>query len=170
MNKQIKVEHFRQIVNEMADLYSKKNENYGDSFGKLYSDLGPIAGLVPLHNKLDRITNLVKGGSNSFESLEDSFKDLACYAIMNLIEMQEKESEKIQEVKKDTTVKINDNSRFIVIPIYDRDTTNPYDVKTVLLNDSAFKTETLYFNNQEVKDENIKKYFVNGENKPKENK
>lgn len=170
MDKQTKIECFRQIVNEMADLYSKKNENYGDSFGKLYDDLGPIAGLVPLHNKLDRITNLVKGGSNNFESLEDSFKDLACYAIMNLIEMQEKESEKIQEVKKDTTVKINDNSRFIVTPIFDRDTTNPYDVKTVLLNDSAFKTETLYFNNQEVKDENIKKYFVNGENKPKENK
>ena len=91
MNKQTKVELFYQIVTEMAKLYEKKNDNYGDSFGKLYTDLGPIAGLVPLHNKLDRITNLVKGGANNFESLEDSFKDLACYAIMNLIEMQAKE-------------------------------------------------------------------------------
>lgn len=90
MNQQLKTERFRQIVNEMADLYEKKNQNYGDSFGKLVEDLGPVAGLVPLHNKLDRLTNLVKGGHNDFESLEDTFKDLACYAVMNLIELERK--------------------------------------------------------------------------------
>lgn len=83
-----KVEKFRAIVNEMADLYEKKNSNYGDSFGKLYQDLGPIAGLVPLHNKLDRATNLIRGGTNNFEAIEDTFKDLACYAIMNIIERE----------------------------------------------------------------------------------
>ena len=83
-----KVKMFREIVTEMADLYEKKNSNYGDSFGQLYSALGPISGLVPLHNKLDRATSLIKGNNNNFESLEDTFKDLACYAIMNLIEMK----------------------------------------------------------------------------------
>ena len=83
-----KVKMFREIVNEMADLYEKKNANYGDSFGQLYEALGPISGLVPLHNKLDRATSLIKGNKNNFESLEDTFKDLACYAIMNLIEMK----------------------------------------------------------------------------------
>ena len=83
-----KVKMFREIVNEMADLYEKKNSNYGDSFGQLYDKLGPVAGLVPLHNKIDRATSLVKGDENHFESLEDTFKDLACYAIMNLIEMK----------------------------------------------------------------------------------
>lgn len=81
-------EIFRDITAEMADLFEKKNSNYGNSFSKLYKDLGPIAGIVPLHNKLDRITNLVKGGANNFESLEDSMIDLANYAIMNLIEMR----------------------------------------------------------------------------------
>ena len=85
---QEKVKMFREIVNEMADLYEKKNSNYGDSFGQLFDALGPISGLVPLHNKLDRATSLVKGDKNNFESLEDTFKDLACYAIMNLIEMK----------------------------------------------------------------------------------
>lgn len=85
---QEKVKMFKQIVNEMAELYEKKNSNYGDSFGQLFNTLGPIAGLVPLHNKLDRATSLVKGDKNNFESLEDTFKDLACYAIMNLIEMK----------------------------------------------------------------------------------
>jgi hypothetical protein len=79
---------FREIVNEMADLYEKKNANYGDSFGQLFDALGPVSGLVPLHNKLDRATSLIKGNKNNFESLEDTFKDLACYAIMNLIEMK----------------------------------------------------------------------------------
>ena len=92
MNNEDKVKMFKQTVNEMATLYEQKNKNYGDSFGKLYKDLGPIAGLVPLHNKLDRATNLVKGGVNNFESLEDTFKDLACYAIMNLIEMKNEDN------------------------------------------------------------------------------
>ena len=93
MTNKEKVQLFRTIVNEMADLYAKKNENYGNSFGQLFEALGPISGLVPLHNKLDRATNLVRGGKNDFESLEDTFKDLACYAIMNLIEMRNKKDQ-----------------------------------------------------------------------------
>lgn len=84
-----KVEEFRKIVNEMADLYELKNSNYGDSFGKLYNELGPVAGLVPLFNKLHRAESLILNTTNNFESLEDTFKDLACYAIMNLIEMKQ---------------------------------------------------------------------------------
>ena len=86
------IERFKMILKNMEDLYVKKNSNYGNSFEKLYAELGPISGLVPLHNKLDRITNLVKGGKNNFESLEDSVIDLANYSIMLLIELQ-KEAE-----------------------------------------------------------------------------
>ena len=92
-----KAQRFSEIANAMAELYAKKNRNYGDSFGQLYNTLGPIAGLVPLHNKLDRATALVKGTTNNFESLEDTFKDLACYAIMNIIAMEEAESEKVTD-------------------------------------------------------------------------
>ena len=88
MTQEEKIDRFHEIVNEMANLYAKKNSNYGDSFGKLYHDLGPIAGIVPLHNKLDRITSLITGDYNNFESIEDSLKDLACYAVMNLIELE----------------------------------------------------------------------------------
>lgn len=91
MTNEKKVVEFRKIVNEMADLYAAKNKNYGNSFGKLYEDLGPISGLVPLHNKLDRLTNLITGGVNNFESIEDTLKDLACYAVMNLIEYKAKQ-------------------------------------------------------------------------------
>lgn len=97
-----KAKMFREIVNEMADLYEKKNANYGDSFGQLFDALGPVSGLVPLHNKLDRATSLIKGNKNNFESLEDTFKDLACYAIMNLIEMKTR-NQKIGEQGELTT-------------------------------------------------------------------
>lgn len=125
MTNEEKVIRFREIVNDMADLYEKKNKNYGNSFGELFEKLGPISGLVPLHNKLDRATNLVNGGVNNFESLEDTFKDLACYAVMNLIEMEatakkEEEYESVVNWPKDinyvikkptvTTKNINSNS------------------------------------------------------------
>lgn len=94
MNLDNKVRRFKEIADGLVDLYEKKNHNYGDSFGKLYSDLGPIAGLVPLHNKLDRLTNLIKDkDKNHFESIEDNFRDLASYAIMNLIEMSDPKKE-----------------------------------------------------------------------------
>lgn len=89
MDLDYKVKRFREIANELADLYEKKNHNYGDSFGQLYKTLGPISGLVPLHNKLDRATNLIKGDINHFESIEDTLRDLASYTIMNLIEMED---------------------------------------------------------------------------------
>lgn len=97
MNIKQKSNRFRSIVNEMADLYEKKNSNYGDSFGQLFEELGPTAGLVPLWNKLHRATSLIKGNKNNFESLEDTFKDLACYAIMNLIEMEAQRKTDISE-------------------------------------------------------------------------
>ena len=106
MKKNIDVELFEQITRNMTELYRKKNANYGNSFEKLYKELGTIAGIVPLHNKLDRITNLVKGGKNDFESLEDSLIDLANYAIMNLIEL--KKREEAEEVEKEVGRKVED--------------------------------------------------------------
>lgn len=97
MTNKEKVEQFKKITKNMAELYAKKNSNYGDSFGKLYRELGPSSGLVPLHNKLDRLTSLLQGNDNNFESIEDTFIDLANYAIMNLIEFQLYEEAPIQD-------------------------------------------------------------------------
>ena len=90
-----RIEEFRRLVNDMADLYEKKNQNYGNSFGKLYQDLGPVAGLVPLHNKLDRLTYLIthSDDDNHYESIEDTLIDLANYAVMNLVERHMQKSE-----------------------------------------------------------------------------
>ena len=89
-------QRFKKIVDTMYELYKKKNANYGNSFEKLYNDLGPIAGLVPLHNKLDRLTNLIKGGHNDFESVEDTLTDLANYAVLFIMELQKAEEKEIE--------------------------------------------------------------------------
>jgi hypothetical protein len=73
-------------LNDIANTYIEKNKNYGDSFSKTNAELGTIAGLVPLYNKLNRATELIKhagdSGFNKFESLNDTLKDLATYALM----------------------------------------------------------------------------------------
>lgn len=103
-----KIQEFKDIVNQMAQTYEQKNSNYGDSFGKLFDELGPMAGLVPLYNKLHRASSLVQGDNNHFESLEDTFIDMACYAIMNVIEMR--------RVEKDTITAIPTTSPIVGIP------------------------------------------------------
>jgi len=81
-------EEFRKAAEEIVELHTKKNENYGNSFSELFQKLGKRSGLVPLWNKLDRLTTLVSGGKNNFESEEDTLKDLASYALMRLVELR----------------------------------------------------------------------------------
>lgn len=88
---------FKKAADEIVELHSKKNENYGNSFSKLYDELGEMSGLVPLYNKLDRLTNLVKGKQNYFESKEDTLMDLASYALMMLVEIRRKKAEETAE-------------------------------------------------------------------------
>lgn len=84
-----KVGRFKQITEEMANTYEKKNHDYGDSFTELYAKLGPVSGLVPLNNKVDRITSLITKGGNNYESVNDTLKDLATYCVMFLMEYEE---------------------------------------------------------------------------------
>jgi len=92
-----KNKEFQRITGEMLELYSSKNELYGDSFNQLMHELGLIAGVVPLDNKLRRVKSIVKGKEVKFESLEDSLMDLANYSILMLIHLKELEQAKTKE-------------------------------------------------------------------------
>ena len=81
---------FAKIIDDMYDLYANKNKNTKESFSKCYKDLGLVAGLVPIHNTLDKLTNLTKEKYVDFESVRDALYDLANYAIMNIIELNKK--------------------------------------------------------------------------------
>ena len=71
---------------ELVDLLLSKHKDYGP---KNISDSpgGPVNGLrVRMHDKLARINNLVDNNRDpKHESLEDSFKDMANYAIIGLL-------------------------------------------------------------------------------------
>lgn len=82
----------RIVYDELMSILLKKHKDYGprniaDAPG------GPINGLrVRIHDKVARINNLIDTGSDQpeYESMEDSFKDLANYAIIALLVMRDK--------------------------------------------------------------------------------
>jgi hypothetical protein len=76
---------------ELLDLLLSKHKDYGP---RNISDApgGAVNGLrVRMHDKLARINNLVDSGKEpEHESLEDSFKDMANYAIIGLLVLRGK--------------------------------------------------------------------------------
>ena len=78
--------HLDNTVNELTTLLVSKHRDYGPKNISLAPG-GAINGLrVRMHDKLARINNLVDSGADpEHESLEDSFKDMANYAIIGLL-------------------------------------------------------------------------------------
>lgn len=77
-----------QVCKELNSLYEAKNHDYGDSFAKVRNELGNVAILVRLYDKVERLKTLLMGADAKIkdESIEDSFKDLINYGIMELVE------------------------------------------------------------------------------------
>ena len=75
-----------ETYDELAELLLKKHKDYGPK-NISESPGGPLNGLrVRMHDKLARINNLIDNNKEpENESLEDSFKDMANYAIIGLL-------------------------------------------------------------------------------------
>lgn len=76
--------------NQVMVTLIKKNRDYGDSFGTTFRELGPITGLTRFLDKVNRIKNLTKEAGKhevADESLLDTWKDAAGYAILNYINL-----------------------------------------------------------------------------------
>ena len=87
-----KVERHLKICTELNALYEKKNHDYGDSFHKTYVEDGMAMPRIRLGDKLERFKNLTRNPNTqavSDESVIDTLKDLANYAIMTIIELEE---------------------------------------------------------------------------------
>lgn len=80
-----------EISDELVNLLLSKHRDYGPKNISL-SPGGPLNGLrVRMWDKLARINNLIETSADpKHESLEDSFKDMANYAIIGLLVLQEK--------------------------------------------------------------------------------
>jgi len=79
------------LTKELTDLLLSKHRDYGPK-NISQAPGGAINGLrVRMHDKLARINNLVDSGATpEHESLEDSFKDMANYAIIGLLVLRGK--------------------------------------------------------------------------------
>ena len=77
---------FEQFTRNRILVYLKKNKDYGNSFDKTLNEFGIVAGLIRLNDKMNRVKSIYnKDVSVKDESLEDTLIDLANYAVMTLM-------------------------------------------------------------------------------------
>ena len=81
---------FREIAEQIAALYEKKDRAYGNSFGDTYKKLGIISAVTRISDKYNRLCNLATNPrvDNLGENIEDTLKDMAAYCIMTIMEMK----------------------------------------------------------------------------------
>lgn len=83
-----KITLHKETLDEMHDLYKRKNADYGDSFSQLRKRY-PNFVCMRLFDKLNRLDTLIQPGYEakvSDEKLEDTLMDIANYAIMEIVE------------------------------------------------------------------------------------
>ena len=90
-------ELFSTILGELFDTYKKKNSDYGNTFEKLFKELGAVYAYSHMYEKLMRIKTLMNDLNPpkvKEESIKDSLKDLASYAILTLVQILQIEEER----------------------------------------------------------------------------
>ena len=78
---------FMDICKRLNDLYEAKNADYGNAYARLREDY-PMSICWRLTDKLYRLETLFLNGKAVVkdESLDDTLMDIACYAILELLE------------------------------------------------------------------------------------
>lgn len=92
INYTTKVERHKQICLALNALYARKNHDYGDSFHQTFAEEGMAMSRIRLGDKLNRFKTLSRKLDSqrvSDESLKDTLLDLANYAIMTVLEMED---------------------------------------------------------------------------------
>lgn len=84
-----KNERHQQLCEDIHNMYVKKNAAYGDSFSRVYDELGLVSAVTQISHKYHRLINLVKNPDvdNIGESIEDTLIDMANYCMMTYLEM-----------------------------------------------------------------------------------
>jgi len=95
-----RVEIHKELCDGLSDLYQRKNSDYGDSYSKLRAKY-PESICIRLEDKLSRLEQLMKPGYEAkvqSESISDTLRDLANYALMELTEMRYEAKETSENV------------------------------------------------------------------------
>ena len=80
----------------LNEIYVKKNHDYGDSFHATYLEEGMAMPRIRLTDKLNRFKSLTKKPVRQVddESLTDILMDLANYALMTILEIEEDKNDR----------------------------------------------------------------------------
>ena len=76
---------FANVADDLIQLHERKNSDYGDAAHESFKEFGLISYVIRLNDKLNRLKALTKPGAKQKvkeESVVDTLKDLASYAIM----------------------------------------------------------------------------------------
>ena len=88
-----RVEKHRQICEHLTKVYEQKNTDYGNSFGDTFNKLGIISAVTRISDKCNRLCSLATKSEEERlvkdESIKDTLLDLANYAIMTLIAIED---------------------------------------------------------------------------------
>lgn len=89
INRPSKVDKHIAICAELTEIYTRKNTDYGNSFAKQLEEYGLVSVAIRLEDKLSRFKHLIGNEAKVDESIQDTLMDMANYAILTLIEMEE---------------------------------------------------------------------------------
>lgn len=90
-----KANRLEELMDELLETFVAKNEDYGDSFADSFKEFGITSAVVRMNDKMNRIKSLSKKGGRQVkdESLRDSLMDLANYALMTVVELDQQVEE-----------------------------------------------------------------------------
>lgn len=91
-NNATKVDRHKQICLALNTLYARKNHDYGDSFHQTFVEEGMAMPRIRLGDKFNRFKTLSRKLDSqkvADESIKDTLLDLANYAIMTVLEMED---------------------------------------------------------------------------------
>lgn len=84
---------FNDILNNMSEVYERKNADYGNSFSKTFEKFGMMSVAVRLYDKVERISQISTNEPQVKEETEkDTLLDIANYAVMALVELSKREN------------------------------------------------------------------------------
>lgn len=87
-----KIQKHKALCAELNEIYTKKNNDYGDAFSKTYKDLGIVSAITRISDKYNRLCSLALSDKPMMvrdETIVDTLLDMANYCLMTVIEVKE---------------------------------------------------------------------------------
>ena len=83
----------KELLDYIENLYVTKNNAYGNSFSRLYEEVGILSAATSIGHKYHRFINLAKNGEENFsyEGIRDTLIDMSNYCLLAVMELDKQE-------------------------------------------------------------------------------